>query len=653
MAEAAAMRSLNSRRGQTSITHLMNFSLPPRPYFQNHHYTGHPRHQRRNPNWGLGSGYHAVDKARYVHANYRFIVRPGREYHAQTVDADIHVDWDAVLQILASPETQSTSCPICLSIPVAPRMAKCGHIFCLPCLIRYMHSTDDTNPVPEKKARWKKCPICEDSIYISETRPVRWFESPDANLLHEGGDVLLKLLMREPGAAIALPRDTAEAYGHQDDIPWFNVADMMDYARFLKGGEEYMKAQYDQEILDLENQEKEDELMFGEDTTWFKKAVNTINEAKQKLEGIGNPPDDAQQSQIKKPKRDPIIFNTEENAPDMYNQSRLPRTGQIISHIADHSPNSQNTPTDLPDLTKSVNDLNVNEPRTAKAPRGNMSSRSRPANHPFFFYHAHPNFYLSPLDIRILKAAFGDFSMFPTTILPRVAHVSTGHVVDDDLRKRAKYMAYLPHGCEVNFLECDWTDVINPRVLAQFHDDIERRRKRNHDKEAREERERARAEKEEDEKRWASIRRRRPSLVEKSFSESDFVPLALSDPPLAASPEGPTTFSSSPPWGNGRTQSSFAPLATPGTSPDAPRTVWGTAYIPPSSPPLVATAKESPAPTADDGWLQGWEKDLLDHSETTLEDEALEGAKEAGSRTSKKKKSKKITLMSTTARRGA
>ncbi|MBE7182676.1 MAG: hypothetical protein INR71_15965 [Terriglobus roseus] len=58
----AAIRSSSSRKGQTSITHLMNFSLPPRP--QHHHHHGHGRQQRRNPGWGLGSGYHAVDKAR-------------------------------------------------------------------------------------------------------------------------------------------------------------------------------------------------------------------------------------------------------------------------------------------------------------------------------------------------------------------------------------------------------------------------------------------------------------------------------------------------------------------------------------------------------------------------------------------------------------
>lgn len=62
--ESLAMAPFTNRKGQTSITHLMNFSLPPRP--QNHQAHGHGRNYRRNPTWGMGSGYHAVDKARYV-----------------------------------------------------------------------------------------------------------------------------------------------------------------------------------------------------------------------------------------------------------------------------------------------------------------------------------------------------------------------------------------------------------------------------------------------------------------------------------------------------------------------------------------------------------------------------------------------------------
>lgn len=621
IAEVAAMKSINSRKGQTSITHLMNFSLPPRPQYQHHNNPNH-RYQRRNPTWGLGSGYHAVDKARYVHANYRFIVRPDGDYHIQAKDADIHVSWDKVMQVLASADTQSTSCPICLSTPVAPRMAKCGHICCLPCLIRYMHSTDDTNPLPEKRARWKKCPICEDSIYISETRPVRWFSGQEASMLQEGGDVLLRLLRREPGTTLALPRDASENYGHHDDIPWFHIAEMMDYARFMKGGEDYMQGQYDREIEDLKIQEKEDELMFGDDTTWTRKAVGSIEDAKERLKEMGNPP----------VSKDGLMENHE--VPESWEDTTRSRTSSI--------------------LTDGIQQISLGGPphhTTTTLPSNSKSTRTQP----FYFYNALPNFFLSPLDIRILKAAFGDFVSFPSTILPRVEHISTGHVVDDDLRKRAKYMAHLPYGCEVSLLECDWTDIISPTILDQFKDDIAKRRRRNHEKEAREERDRIRAEKEEEDKRWASARRRRPSSIQKSFSETDFQPLSQLAP--GETPPDESVFAAmTPPWGNHRTHSSFATLGSPGTSPDAPRTVWGTPAMNASSPgvPQIVQLK----PVIDDGWLQDWEKDLLDEGDAMFE-ASING--EGSSRTttstigkkSKKGKNKKITLMSTNARRGA
>jgi len=59
-----------------------------------------------------------------------------------------------------------------------------------------------------------------------------------------------------------------------------------------------------------------------------------------------------------------------------------------------------------------------------------------------------------------------------------------------------------------------------------------------------------------------------------------------------------------------------------------------------------------------DGWLQGWEKDLLQEDEMVARAEELSLAESskaavASAGSGKKKKAKKITLMSTTARRGA
>ena len=692
------MKSTNSRKGQTSITHLMNFTLPPRPQF--HQHSGYGRNTRRNPTWGLGSGYHAVDKSRfdippvargskayllyrYVHANYRFIVDPRRDYHPQAVDADVPLDWNDVLQILASAQSQSTSCPICLSTPAAPRMAKCGHIFCLPCLIRYMHSADEANLVPEKKARWKKCPICWDSVYISDTRPVRWFVGQEGETPQEGGDVVLRLMMRWPGSTLALPREGAELLPKSEEIPWYLAAEVMDYARIMKGSEDYMRSHFDDEIEEIQRQEKEDEVMFGEETQWTRKAVAAITDAKEKFKGIGNPPSTPKRPEQKRFKRPPIKFHEElDDVPDFYLIQHAAKSGQSVAESFgfSQSPSVAAPPLGSASATlmaqeadqKESQSLSNVEPSSNRLPHIPIPSSSltsssharakvmgsehhQTGDSPFFFYQALLHYYLSPLDIRILKAAFGDFASFPTTILPRVERVSTGHIVDDDLRKRAKYLAHLPHGCEVGFLECNWTDVVVPEVLDTFKADIERRRKKNMDKEAREEKERMRAEKEEDDKRWAAARRKRPS-ISRDRADSDF--LAISNPECLSPSAGMATVSSSPPWMSSQTRSgsAFAALASPSTSPVAPRTVWGTVIVP-SSPPLQPAEHEHDIPE-NDGWLQGWEHDLEQEDDLISRVQASsigEGSSMVAvmNGSGKRKKNKKITLMTTNARRGA
>ena len=546
-----------------------------------------------------------------------------------------------------------------------------------------MHSADDTMPIPEKKARWKKCPICWDIIYISETRPVRWFTGQEGERPQEGADVVLRLIMRQPGSTLALPRDGAETLDKAEDIPWYFAAEVMDYARVMKGSEDYMTDQYDEEIEALQQQEKEDELMFGEETQWTKKAVSSILEAKERIKGIGNPPSAPKQPSERKPRRQPLDFvesydNT--NTPDFYSVQHATKSGQSLPRSSldppswsgsslERSPTATSTSQSNDSASPATFSTEPQSPATSRSQppassteqlspsrfryKSSATSHHAPYDSPFFFYEALMHYYLSPLDIRILKAAFGEYSSFPTTILPRVERVSTGHIVDDELRRRAKYLAHLPHGCEVGFLECNWTDVVGPDVLEGFAVEIERRRKKNREKEFREEKERVRAEKEEDDKRWAAARRRRPTPSHDVISDSDFQPLP------DASRLDLAVASSSPPWSSSRAQggSGFASLASPSTSPAASKTVWGTRMIVPTSPDLPAVSDEH-EPPEHDGWLQDWERDLLQEEDLVAQVEAssLEASNSihaTPTASNKKKKGKKITLMSTNVRRGA
>ena len=224
--------------------------------------------------------------------------------------------------------------------------------------------------------------------------------------------------------------------------------------------------------------------------------MNAIREAKEKVEGIGHPPAIAKQPAEKKTKKQPIQFTLmDENAPEMYFVQNVSTSGLSL---ANGTPATDNVLANEESLG-----LPTFQPQAIPAHHETKNHRigQGEAHHPdapYYFYQALLHYYLAPLDIRILKSAFGNFAAFPSTLLPRVERVSTGHIMDYDLRKRTKYLSHLPDGCEVGFLECNWTDVVSPEILSQFKDEIEKRRKRNRDKESREERDRVRAEKAED-----------------------------------------------------------------------------------------------------------------------------------------------------------
>ena len=487
--------------------------------------------------------------------------------------------------------------------------------------------------------------------------------------------MVLRLVKRQAGSTLAMPRESAVALAKGEDVPWYLAPEVMDYARVMKGSEDYMLAQFDESIGTIKAMEQEDELMFGEDSQWTGKAIRVILEAKEKVRGIGNPPAMTKKPEESRPKRPPIQFNDDDqDVPHMYAIQHAAQSGQSTSDGAPataeqtltEAANGRQSVSDNTDATSSILSTSLAEFRARQTAERAPDS--------YLFYQGLLHYYLSPLDIRILKVAFGTYDNFPSSILPRVERVSSGHIVDDELRKRVKYLGHLPYGCEVGFLECDWTDTVPPAVLDQFKNDIERRRRRNMDKEAREEKERIIAERMAD-KEYAAARRKRPSFaVDSAFSVNDFQPLGVGE--AAGSALSIDDSSSSPPWANRTEGSTYATLASPGTSPAASRTVWGTSAIPLSSPEMRAI--KGPV---DDGWLQGWERDLMGDEELVARVQAASlgessssaarynSAGASGAATAaaaaaaavapsapgggKKKKGKKITLMSTTARRGA
>ena len=93
------------------------------------------------------------------------------------------VDWRDVIEVLytlptALTSSQKTQCPICMEpagFMVAPRVTKCGHLFCYACLLQYLDF--------EKEYAWKKCPLCSDPIYKRDIRKASIIFDPSEKLV--------------------------------------------------------------------------------------------------------------------------------------------------------------------------------------------------------------------------------------------------------------------------------------------------------------------------------------------------------------------------------------------------------------------------------------------------------------------------------------
>jgi hypothetical protein len=99
-----------------------------------------------------------------------------------------------------------------------------------------------------------------------------------------------------------------------------------------------------------------------------------------------------------------------------------------------------------------------------------------------------------------LLSHFSGYSSFPNTIDVRVEAFSEG-TVNDDLRKRCKYLAHLPEGADVVFIEADLENVVGAEGLKNFEGALKMRTARRKEKARKDDRARARAEDREREER--------------------------------------------------------------------------------------------------------------------------------------------------------
>jgi hypothetical protein len=160
--------------------------------------------------------------------SFRFVLREGSG-EGGSADPDAPLDWASVVQVLSM--DPSLECPICLAPPVAPVTPRCGHVFCLPCIMRHL-ATEAAAAAPAAGGRgggargsggWasggaaaaaaspppRRCPVCYEETSAGELRCAGDGVAGDAAcpraLLPAGSSVARFVAAEASGAVVSVP----------------------------------------------------------------------------------------------------------------------------------------------------------------------------------------------------------------------------------------------------------------------------------------------------------------------------------------------------------------------------------------------------------------------------------------------------------------
>ncbi|TMW62445.1 hypothetical protein Poli38472_005063 [Pythium oligandrum] len=405
-------------RNGMSANHLLNFTLPERDRSV--------QIQKKKKNLP------ARTQMEYLHANYRFVVSPHADDTAIACwDIEKLTEWKSVEQVLLwYDESSPATCPICLDDFRAPKITRCGHIFCWPCILRYLSMTDKY---------WRRCPMCFDSVQKGQLRSVRMekVQIPP----HIDSLVTFQFLQRAKASFVPHIRDTTTRKRSRK-LPTVYDDDAK-YSRILESTTEYLLQLVTSEMRDLEALDAECRSCGDIDTLPF------VEEAMRATSGRLAGVEAATAEGAKKGgKENDAAFD----ANDAYSFYQLANGSYVVLH-----------PLNMRCLLK---EYSVRE-TARKASMGSVEEDLTQATW---------NGASSPPASARFEGTVKQSELLPDSISGRVLDVE--HVVmDDDVQKRYRFLTHLPNFCDFYVCEIDLSDQLSQETLDTFRADLKKREK--------------------------------------------------------------------------------------------------------------------------------------------------------------------------------
>jgi len=422
------------------------------------------RHREHNKIWNMRDGYGSrkkelpqkFDIKHFLIANCQFVVKFGKDYTQWMLNQDDIVNWDYIEQIKMF-STQSIKCPICMDIPITSKMTRCGHIYCWPCILRYLDINEELDVAG--------CPICHSRILKKDLLSVEIIIKEEYCV---GQAITLQLMKRTRNSLQAYPISELRQnmYKPSDYFPLsvnesnFSTA----FSRLLIGDKNQVLNILNKErealVLLLDNWETEDI-----EKKYIYEALNLLST------------------------REDLLVNEEANLEVVRVECEL------INPVVNTSVGSSSSSTDLkdffdgpgcshdsivinenPDLYESqIKEINLKYNSNPVGVQENL--KKKPAKKDFYFYQAMDgqHVYLSAVNVEMLESMFGSLENSPQHIKATVIERQYLSMTEA-LRKRYRFLLHLPITTVFEWVEIDLTDVVSQETLFIFKSNLDERK---------------------------------------------------------------------------------------------------------------------------------------------------------------------------------
>ncbi|RLN07314.1 RING finger protein 10 [Panicum miliaceum] len=396
---------------------------------------------------------------------------PERTEMIESMDPDKMLQWEDIICVsFYSPS--EVQCPICLESPLCPQITSCGHIYCFPCILRYLTMGKEDY----KGECFKKCPLC---FMMVSTKELYTIHITQVQNFRAGDIATFTLLSRSRNSLTPSIKSTSSECCSEDEDQC-NV-----FSKFILTSD-----------VELSVREAKSDL-----TNWLHMADLGLVDDLEKLPYVSAALEHLEERMkywteyrnycCSPPLKDSFSPGSSYKSRNSFDvNTSHQNNGHKISPVSDR------------DMVSGISALSMSPESNKSSDKGALSKMNEKCTTTDSNEHDSYTFYqvsdgqhliLHPLNMRCLLNHFGGSDMLPPRITGKFLELETV-TQSEAIRKRYRFLSHFSLTTTFQFCEIDLSDIVPPSSLAPFLDEIKKREKQRKRTAKKEESERVKAE---------------------------------------------------------------------------------------------------------------------------------------------------------------